>query len=854
MGNGKTNRRFDKNEILRAAAGRWRDVLPAATGVDAAVLDGKGHSCPSCGTGTDRFSAFDNFADTGGVLCRHCHNGESKPKSGDGIAAVQWLTGCTFPQALELIADAVGIAPIDPKNDTRDIIGDLCKQKRMPVESAMEYGAKDAIRGKQRVVRFPVYDAEGKPTSYSDVSPYGKGKLNKGMLPKGGKAGLHLPGRVPTAGETWLIVEGVKDAAALHGMGYNAAGMTGRTLLDGFDKLFDGCDVILVPDLDRPAYRATVNNGTALMAVADSVRLARLPGEVKVKNGDDVRDIIARDGIGAVKLAIENAETFDADTLIDRPAMFIDIERPETEVVDAVIRVLAVRGFHTDDVDNRIYQRGGKLVCVADCGYGPRIVPLTPAGLRERITAAMDLMTEAHDDQPAKHHRPPKWLVQATADRPAYQHVQYLDAIVSTPTLRADGSILQTAGYCSKSRLLYLPDVEYPVIADKPSKAEAIEAANELTTLVDDFPFRNSAAVSVWLAHVLTLVARPAVDGCCPLFAYGANIRGSGKSKLCDIAGIIVDGRPMARKTLPSDDDETRKVVTAIAIEATPFVLFDNAAAMIGSAALDAALTSETWSDRILGKSETTGELPLRTIFAATGNNLSFKADTARRVLMCQLESLHECPEDRTDFQHEDIEAFTKANRPRYVVAALTILRGYVAAGRPFDGNRLGSFAGWSVLIAGAIRWTGLADPLGTVSIVREQDTSSATLRLILDGLEPAGKDGLTSNEINKLLNEESKGMFKDYKGAEALRAAFAQLMDKPTTRKVAGKMKSFLGRVSDGRRIIKQPGRSNLIRWTVERLDGIEAVEAAEPIETDATEPAAASVDDERRFVTGAI
>ena len=825
----KNNRRFNVDEIKRAASGQWLAILTKTIGIDADLLDGKGRPCPKCG-GEDRFKAYPNVQQTGGILCRQCHNGDTKPKAGDGIAAVQWMTGCTFNRALELIAEILGIAPTDPETDTRDIIGDLCLQKRMPVESAIAYGAEVATRGRQRVVRFPVCDNEGKPTSHSDVSPYATGKLNKGMLPKGGKAGLHLPGRVPQTGETWLIVEGVKDATALHGMGYNAAGLTGCTLLGGFEKLFDGCDVILVPDLDRASYRATVNNGTALLAVASSVRLVRLPGEVKVKSGDDVRDVVARDGIGAVKLAIDSAELFNADTLIDRPAMFIDIEIPETEVVDAAIKVLAVRGFNTDDVGNRIYQRGGKLVCVADCGYGPRVVPLSPAGLRERVTAAMDLMTEAHDDQPAKHHRPPKWLVQAIADRPAYQHVQYLDAIVTTPTLRADGSILQTPGYDAKSRLLYLPDVEYPVIADKPSKAEAVETANELTALVNDFPFRNSAAVSVWLAHVLTLIARAAIDGCCPMFAYGANIRGSGKSKLCDIAGIIVDGRPMARKTLPSDDDEMRKVITSIAIEAAPSVLFDNAAAMIGSAALDAALTSETWSDRILGKSETTGELLMRTIFAATGNNLSFKADTARRVLICQLESMLECPEDRTDFQHEDIEAFTKANRPQYVAAALTILRGYVAAGRPFDGNRLGSFAGWSVLIAGAIRWIGHADPLGTVSIVREQDTSSATLRLILDGLEPAGKDGLTSGEINELLTEESKGIFKDYKGTESLRGAFAQLMDKPTTRKVAGKMKGFLGRVSDGRRIIKLPGRSNLVRWTVERLDGIEPARSCKP------------------------
>ena len=100
---------------------------------------------------------------------------------------------------------------MDPANDTRDVIGDLCKQKNMPVDSAKAYGATTATRGNQRVVRFPIHDADGQPISSLDVSPYATGKLNKGLLPKGGKSGLFLPGRCPAAGETWLLVEDVKD-------------------------------------------------------------------------------------------------------------------------------------------------------------------------------------------------------------------------------------------------------------------------------------------------------------------------------------------------------------------------------------------------------------------------------------------------------------------------------------------------------------------------------------------------------------------------------------------------------------------------------------------------------------------
>ena len=275
MTNEKNNRSFDKNEIKQAARGRWPEIIPAITGLSVDLLDRKPHACPKCG-GTDRFTAFVNFVSTGGLLCRHCHNSDTKPKSGDGIASVQWLTGCTFPEALRLIAEQVGIAPFDPKADERDIVADLCKQKRMPIESAKIYGAEAVVRGRQRVVRFPVYDPNGKPTSYSDVSPYAKGKLNKGMLPKGGKAGLHLPGRLPKSGETWLIVEGVKDAAALHALGFDAAGLTGSAMKQSFVQLFAGCNIILVPDLDRASLRGFAKTGSALTGVVESVLVAML--------------------------------------------------------------------------------------------------------------------------------------------------------------------------------------------------------------------------------------------------------------------------------------------------------------------------------------------------------------------------------------------------------------------------------------------------------------------------------------------------------------------------------------------------------------------------------------------------
>ena len=128
------------------------------------------------------------------------------------------------------------------------------------------------------------------------------------------------------------------------------------------------------------------------------------------------------------------------------------------------------------------------------------ITPLTTAGIRERITSSMDLVTEVGEDQPPRLERPPKWLVQAIYDRQEYSSVRPINGITTSPTIRSDGSILQTEGYDSQSKLVYMPNADYPLIPIEPTQADAIQSAQMLRDLLIDFPFKTSASFAVWLA------------------------------------------------------------------------------------------------------------------------------------------------------------------------------------------------------------------------------------------------------------------------------------------------------------------------------------------------------------------
>ena len=97
----KAAKGIDVEALKGQAAGRWRELLSTLGGVSADILDGKNHPCPRCG-GTDRFRMIDVAA--GAFL----QTNASIKANGDGIAALQWLRGGTFPETVNALAEHLG--------------------------------------------------------------------------------------------------------------------------------------------------------------------------------------------------------------------------------------------------------------------------------------------------------------------------------------------------------------------------------------------------------------------------------------------------------------------------------------------------------------------------------------------------------------------------------------------------------------------------------------------------------------------------------------------------------------------------------------------------------------------------
>ncbi len=287
---------LDLIAIKSAATSRWTDILSRIGGIDPQVLDGKHHPCPKCG-GIDRFRMLD--AELGAVMCNQCF----AKKNGDGIAAVMWLTGLSFRDAIARIAEQLGMDATAAKQ--ADVVAEMAWRKNVNIESLRAFGALEGNRGGVSVCRVPMWDANRIVVGQFDLAP--TQELDKGKMTHGSRHGLFMA-EWPKEGDTVAVVEGVKDAAALHAMGVKAVGLPTCRMDAQFARVFRGCRVVVVPDRDDAGISGADETGARLFGVAASVKIAELPAEYQAIGGADVRDVLRqRNGKQKVLDAIEHA-------------------------------------------------------------------------------------------------------------------------------------------------------------------------------------------------------------------------------------------------------------------------------------------------------------------------------------------------------------------------------------------------------------------------------------------------------------------------------------------------------------------------------------------------------------------
>jgi hypothetical protein len=485
--------------------------------------------------------------------------------------------------------------------------------------------------------------------------------------------------------------------------------------------------------------------------------------------------------------------------------------------------------------DTTMYQRGGMLVRIlrdttpAAKGIrrpnAPRIAPLPRAILQERMAANARWVRKTKDGEEVPAH-PEGWSVSAVFDYGAWPSIPHLEAVVDHPVVRPDGTILSQPGYDPATGLLLAPHGKMPDVKDSPTHQDAEDAWKVLSDVVADFPFATDAHRAAWLAALLTPLARFAFAGPSPLFLVDANVRGSGKGLLVSTISRILTGKNMTTATYTNSEEELRKRITSIAVAGDQLVMFDNLVGTFGGPVLDAALTATSWKDRILGGNRLC-DVPLYVSWYATGNNVMLGADTTRRVCHIRLESPLEKPELRRDFAHKNLLRYVRKHRRELLGAALTILRGYAAAGKPdLDLPAMGSFEEWSDLVRSAVVWCGLPDPAETRMMLQDRaDTTVEGMVLILRGwqqMDPDGK-GMTAARVVEQLYPRDRALAKfTGPGEDEVRAGFELLCPKHDARALGNVLRLHQRRIFDGVYIdhLDEDKEHKIVRWGVFRAE----------------------------------
>lgn len=404
---------------------------------------------------------------------------------------------------------------------------------------------------------------------------------------------------------------------------------------------------------------------------------------------------------------------------------------------------------------------------------------------------------------------PPRDVAQTIIARGPATKLLPIGGVISTPTLRHDGSVLDAPGYDAQTRLYHFPDpdLRMPAMPETPGRADADDALETLQALLNEFPFEGQIDRAVALSAIITAVVRGMMSAA-PLHGFRATAAGSGKSYLADLASVIATGQPCPVMSYAVDDPkETEKRLVGQLLAGYPVVSIDNVNGELGGDLLCQAIERPLVRLRPLGTSDMV-QIENRALLLATGNNMRVRGDMTRRSLLCGLDANMERPELRT-FEANPVDE-VQADRGRFVAACLTIVRAYLLAGRPGDLRPLASFEEWSHSVRGALIWLGCADPADSMESAREDDPDLGDLRdFLLAWREAARTPGasVTLRELDIQSMEADEGANLINKPLRDVLLRLAGDRGAVNTRKLNKWMQDKEGRIADGLRF-KRDGK----------------------------------------------
>lgn len=507
---------------------------------------------------------------------------------------------------------------------------------------------------------------------------------------------------------------------------------------------------------------------------------------------------------------------------LQRKMPVIILEKGElSSTVDQALQILK------DDCD--IFDSTDKKIMLRVAGR--ETMPVTSDWLVDRLARVIKFERFNEKSQKNVSEDPPKKIADMILAKNGERDLRLLRSICFSPVITPAGRVINKPGYDDEEKILLVFSEDFPEIPKDPTPGQLRLAYNQLRKPFEKFPFVDAVSWSVMLAAILTTVCRPCLP-VAPAFAFDAPSAGSGKTLLAKCLGILVSGVEPDMFPPFDKEEEVRKVILACLLKGSSVVVVDNLIHPLKSPVLSTVITAGNYSDRVLGKSENLS-IPARLLWIFTGNNIKLGGDQYRRIFISRIDPKMEAKNVyKREFDFSPLE-YCKKNRVEIISAALTILNGYISAGRPnLAKGQFGSFEDWSGLVRNAIVWLAeekigeVVDPVLAIDRQAEDDDDSRDLSLMLESWYEVFKNAPCS--INKALEkvenassgeEEVDEKFKSLRDAFA---AVARIGDRFDSRRLSRFIGGHEGKVVNGKKFIRSEKKTGGVVWWAVYKSGI--------------------------------
>src|SRR5690606_6502227 len=279
-----------------------------------------------------------------------------------------------------------------------------------------------------------------------------------------------------------------------------------------------------------------------------------------------------------------------------------------------------------------VYLRGTDLVTVVRKDEGTALRPVEPPLLSRSLSddARVTRTVGESDGMPILRNCLVPQYMAATVLANRDWKLPVVRGITTVPLMCRDGSFTTEPGYDERTKHFHAPRTSVSM----PSEVTADDVAEAkkfiVDTLLGDFAWQARSDKAAFLASMFIPMLRGTTNAPTMMWVLTATGAGSGKSLLVKILEKLFGYDELGWST--SDTEMSKKITAALMSGTSPICRCDNVpnGHKIGHASISRLITSEEWSDRVLGASKNV-KLPNGRLWIFNGNNIRVADDNARR-------------------------------------------------------------------------------------------------------------------------------------------------------------------------------------------------------------------------------